>query len=83
MRLKIISDGTPGSTYVIDADTGDRLIGVSRVSRSIGADDAFAKVALEYFVYPPGLAAEMERAIVPRTITPKFRQPEGSNKTQS
>jgi hypothetical protein len=35
MRLKIISDGTPMGTQVVDAETGEPLEGVSAVSWAV------------------------------------------------
>jgi len=39
IRLKIISDGTPTGTKVIDSETGEEIEGIRRVEWSISFDE--------------------------------------------
>lgn len=47
MRIKIVGDGTPRGTTVVDADTGERLEGVTAVEWQMDARNlATAKITL-------------------------------------
>jgi hypothetical protein len=46
MRLRIISDGTPHSTRVIDEDTGEKVEGVTSVNIDINLERSIARIEL-------------------------------------
>ncbi len=71
IKLKIISDGTPSGTKVIDAVTGENLDGVKAVSWRIGVDRALAECNLELCHVP----AEVVGYAAPDDTPPKTEEP--------
>ena len=47
MRLKLISDGTPVGTSVVDADTGERVDLIQKVNYEIGVGDIYGRLTME------------------------------------
>lgn len=48
MRIKIVSDGTGIGTKVINADTGERLRWIKRISWSISGPDELATATVHF-----------------------------------
>jgi hypothetical protein len=63
MRLKVVSDGTSRGTQVVDAETGERVWGVSHIQYSIGVREP-ARLTVE-FVDGMKVDIEGEPVVVP------------------
>ena len=60
MRVKIISDGSPMGTRIVDPATGKQIENVRRVSWSLGVDDLCAVATLELVDVPVEVEGEAE-----------------------
>jgi hypothetical protein len=47
MKLKLISDGTPYGTSVVNAETGERIDNLQKVTFEIGVGDTLGRLTLE------------------------------------
>lgn len=63
MRIKIVSDGTPAGTRVVNEDTGEEIQRVIRVWWSIGAKDDFASATIVLKPVSVELIGEVEHEI--------------------
>lgn len=52
MNLKVISDGTETGTKLINADTGEMIHGVSKITVCADCTDQLVKTTVEYFNIP-------------------------------
>lgn len=57
MRIKIVSDGTPTGTKVVDAETGEMVHGVTAASIKIGVGDV-SRVTIELVKVPVEVIGE-------------------------
>lgn len=64
MRLKIISDGLPRNTKVVNADTGEAVEFVTSVDIKIRASDSVATAVIEVVKPEVEVTAEAEVKIV-------------------
>lgn len=59
MRIKIISDGTPSNTKVINAETGERIFDITGIVWQIDADN-LAKATVDFILIPVEVEAEIK-----------------------
>lgn len=57
MKLKLISDGTPIGTKIVDEETGEMLHGISNLTWEVSANEPLTKLTLELFNVPVEISA--------------------------
>lgn len=67
MRIKIISDGTPHGTCVVDADTGAIVRGVTHVSWDSGSPGDVPTARVEFIKVPVEIIADLNGEFVETT----------------
>lgn len=61
MKVKIISDGTPAGTRLINMETGEPIMGITKIVFSVDKDN-MAKVSVDF----TGIPIEAVATVVPR-----------------
>ena len=60
MKLKIVSDGTNTGTHLVDADTGERIQQISKLSWEASADSLLTTTTVELINIPVEIIAKAE-----------------------
>lgn len=60
MKIKIVSDGTPYNTHVLNADTGEKIEGITSIHWRIDSASEFAHTVLTFEVVPVEVIGETE-----------------------
>ncbi len=60
IKLKIVSDGTPHGTKIVDQESGKELNNVKSIFWCISADGTYTNAAVEFTNIPVEIAGEFE-----------------------
>lgn len=63
MKIKIISDGTPNGTLVVDADTGEKVDNIYSIKWELLVTDGMADVELGILMVPVELVGKVKKEI--------------------
>jgi hypothetical protein len=65
MKIKIVSDGTPMGTKVVNAETGEAIKGVCGVSWSLSDNRSIGRAIVEFALVPVELVGDAYTKDIP------------------
>ena len=75
MTIKIVSDGTPSGTKILDTETGKELSYVTKVSWKVDLKSPFATATLEIIKVPVEVVGNAQVELKPLDVKVKDDQP--------
>lgn len=84
MRVKIVSDGTPTGTRLVDAETGKTIRGVRKITWGSGYPGDVPTATVEFISVPIEVTAELDGELIETTaIDSVFRTYERSGRADA
>jgi len=62
MKIKIVSDGTPNGSKIVNAETGERIEHIERAEIVIAADGIYIDLRFKMGFVPMDIVAELREA---------------------